>query len=744
MKIIAPLVVLGLLAAEPPGGQAADPGARSVDPGPGALTQEVDSLPGDAFEDAGARDLFARARRRRTELDESLLAYEAVVTERLAAGLRAFRRDRTLYRKESATRVRWSRDGANVVQVMAAREEHPGGVEIPTGLSGFSVDDLWNPEADPLLFGSVVSEAEDRDETGFVHPLGPDAPRYYRYETGDTLTLHLPDGRSLRAVELRFIPRERDFRRLSGSAWLEAGSGNLVRAVFRLGKVFDLEEDLEELREIDDDPELEEGVGKVPGIFLPIQFELKAVVVDYALWDFRYWMPRLLRADGLVRAGILEAPASFEVTYRILDTVTEEDVAGGVDRVPPAEEVLAHWGVRGEFRGVRRISDGRRVEMILPEDERLLLESSELPPPIWEEMGPSLSEDELKEFHERLESVPRAPMAARPWALHWGHQRPDLLRYNKVEALSVGARAETRLGVWDASLTGRIGLADLEPDARLRFLREGARRSWELEAYNGLASVDPDQRSLTLGHSLSTLLLGRDDGEYYRRTGASVSLLPPGGERRWTRIRLYAERQRAVEKETDVSLPSLWDQGQAFSPNIPADGIDQAGAEVRIQPWWGRGLREAKGGADLLVQAETGEMAFVRTRLALSLSVPLGRTLRTGFEVAGGTAWGDVPVQRRWYLGGATTLRGYDGSAAVGESFLRGRAELAWWHHYGSVSLFGDVGWAGGRDAFDSDDGLASAGVGFSTLDGLVRVDLARALRRGTQWRLELYLDGLL
>lgn len=708
------------------------------------LGQESAGAPEDTFADSAARDLFERARRRRGDLDESLLAYEAVVTERLAAGLRAFRRDRTLYRKESASRVRWSRDGTNVVQVLALREEHPGGVEVPSHPGGFSVDDLWDPEADPLLFGSLVGGEDDDEDIGFVHPLGPDAEEYYRYEVGDTLTLHLPDGRSIQTVELRFIPRTRDFRRLAGSAWLEAGTGNLVRAVFRLGKVFDLEEDLDMIREVDDDPDLDEGVSKIPGLLLPIQFELKGVVVDYSLWDFRYWMPRLLRADGVLRAGILEAPASFEVTYRILDTVDTEDTAGGVDRVPAAEEVLAEWGVEGSFRGFRRTSGGRAFEVVLPDDEEDLLESPDLPPPIWEEMAPSLTDGELREFYERLEDVPEAPAASRPFTFAWGLRRPDLVRYNKVEALSVGARAGTRLGRWHASVTGRIAVADPEPDVRLELLREGAARSWELAAYHSLASVDPDQRSLGLGHSLTTLLLGRDDGEYYRRTGVRAALLPPSGEREWKRLEVYGERQRAVTKETDATLPRLWDDARTLSPNIEADEVDQLGALLRVRPWWGHGMRGVNGGADLLVQAETGDLEFVRAALGLGLAFPMGGSLRGAVEAAGGTAWGDVPVQRRWYLGGATTLRGYDGSASVGESFLRGRAELAWWHHYGALSLFGDVGWAGNRSAFDVDEGLASAGVGFSTLDGLIRVDLARALRHGPQWRLEIYLDGLL
>ena len=44
----------------------------------------------------------------------------------------------------------------------------------------------------------------------------------------------------------------------------------------------------------------------------------------------------------------------------------------------------------------------------------------------------------------------------------------------------------------------------------------------------------------------------------------------------------------------------------------------------------------------------------------------------------------------------------------------------------------------------DFDPLLLSAGVGASFLDGLVRLDLARALRTPTGWRVDLYLDAAL
>ena len=117
---------------------------------------------------------------------------------------------------------------------------------------------------------------------------------------------------------------------------------------------------------------------------------------------------------------------------------------------------------------------------------------------------------------------------------------------------------------------------------------------------------------------------------------------------------------------------------------------------------------------------------------------------RGALEAGAGTSEGDVPAQKYFFLGGAKTLRGYGGASAVGTSFLRGRAELARTTPAFGVAVFSDAGWAGPRSTFTSSQALLSAGVGLTVLDGLVRIDLARALRVPKGWRLELHLDSVL
>src|SRR6476620_8725873 len=74
------------------------------------LTASAEQI-ANAFSDAGARSLIARARSARLIQDSSLQAYDALTVQRLTIGM-AFsklRRERILFRSDGAARVRWAR-----------------------------------------------------------------------------------------------------------------------------------------------------------------------------------------------------------------------------------------------------------------------------------------------------------------------------------------------------------------------------------------------------------------------------------------------------------------------------------------------------------------------------------------------------------------------------------------------------------------------------------------------------------
>ena len=67
--------------------------------------------------DEPARSLMEGARAARDSALSDIESYTAVVRERFSAELSVLVRDRPIIRQESATRVRWSRDGPPVLRV---------------------------------------------------------------------------------------------------------------------------------------------------------------------------------------------------------------------------------------------------------------------------------------------------------------------------------------------------------------------------------------------------------------------------------------------------------------------------------------------------------------------------------------------------------------------------------------------------------------------------------------------------
>jgi hypothetical protein len=335
-----------------------------------------------------------------------------------------------------------------------------------------------------------------------------------------------------------------------------------------------------------------------------------------------------------------------------------------------------------------------------------------------------------------------------PVTLRVGPQRPDLVRYNRVEALSLGVRGQVRPETpWGPlSLTGtvRLGIGDLHPNGALDVVHESVRDRVVVSGYHELTSIDERARDFGLANTLMALLAGQDLGDYYRRSGARVEWTPPTADPRTFRLRAFAEYQEGVEKETDVQLPRLWDEDRRFRANIAADDGWELGGSLELARRWGRDPGRTRGGAAATVLAATGDRDFVRNSLGADLTLALPRRFSVTLEAEGGTSWGTPSVQRLWYVGGPLTLRGFEPRAAGGQSFTRARAELDRAFSFGRVVVFSDMGWVGERGDLDLDAALWSAGVGLAVVDGILRIDGACPLDDPRGFRVDVYLDQIL
>jgi hypothetical protein len=722
---------------------------------------------GATYLDATAAELHAAAVTHREHADDEVLQYTAKVKQRIGASLRTPLKDRTLYRLESAHRVVWRRDGDMLVQVLALREQTPVGVDDGDRGDDFGFfEGAFDPMNDRLLFGLAGDDDDvgspDEDEFWFEHPLYPEYRDAYRFASGDTLTLSLPDGRRVRAIELQVVPKTASVHRMTGALWIEPESGALVRAVYRLSETFDAMRDIANLR-------AEEEAGSfrfVPGLFKPWTAEITMIAVDYSLWDFGVWLPRSFRAEGVVAAGIVKVPASFDVSYEMEAVTTRTQLAEQLtEEVPDPAVEEVHFRTRSEalaylgslvFGGTvpyeldvgRRDRNGRRVLLLVPADRSFLAESPELPPPVWEDAPGFASQDDLDGYFAGLADLPLAPLERTPATFRWGFQRPDLVRYNRVEALSIGARGQVRpntpVGPVSVSATTRFGVADLHLNGHLELAHETLERRLTAAGYHELAAIDERAGHLDIGNSIAAATLGRDDGDYYRRSGGALQWTPPLSSRPSWRVRTWAEYHEPVDVETSFALFHIGSDTWAFRPNLAADRGWEYGGLIELTPYWGTDPNLMQGGLDLTLQGATGDYEYARAALVGRLVLPLPAHLRVALEAGAGTVWGSPSLQRLWYLGGPSTLRGYTPRVLGGTSFGRARAELARGFSFGRVALFSDLGWAGERRDIRFDDALYSLGVGLSVLDGLIRFDGAWGLRSPREFRFDVYLDQIL
>ncbi|CAN5706957.1 hypothetical protein BH23GEM10_BH23GEM10_16580 [soil metagenome] len=709
--------------------------------------------PADAYRDEGAREIVRLARERRAMFDSRIQAYSTTAVERISVGLRAGFAERLLYRRETASRIDWTLDTVRI-EVLGARNVVPpfsGMPRVPADL------DSYMPS---LAFDPVDSEMMLRlDSTNLRHPLAAGSEAHYRFESGDSTLISLPDGRSVRLLELRILPRRQDPELIAGSFWVDAASHAVVQAYFRQSRPFDADQD--------DDDDCGIACRMAIAVVRPVRMELEYIAIDYGLWDLHWWLPRSIAARGVLQAGRFTVPVQFERRYDdytvLGDTVGRVAVLDSLQARPcrprvafsivvdTSEPDSAQVARRDSIRTARRdsITAARRAEreaagdataadtaaacdrafIVTTVDRDELLTSDMLPTHIYVRESGVLSASDLEVIAEGLR---RIPVPA------WQLEKPVLylpadFRYNRVEGLSASVGARLAFGQLAADAELGIGTGDQRPRGEVGVTRAGRATQSRAGAYVRLVSLEPAARPFSLGSSLNAALFGRDSHDYFRTAGAEVTLRPAETHVQWYDLRLFAERQRSAVPTTDFSLARLIDGDMMFRPNSPADAAAQVGATLVLRI--GRGLdpRAFRWATELELHGETGDYTFTRPALRLHMSQPLGR-IELATELAGGSSFGTAPAQRDWLLGGVTTLRGYPAATLRGEAFWRARAEFSYGMPFARLSVFGDVGFAGPRADLRTARPLRSAGVGLTFLDGLLRIDLAHAIDSGA-WR---------
>jgi hypothetical protein len=719
-----------------------------------------------AFRDPAARSILTLAREARTRQDSALRSYDATTYQRISAGLALTKlgRDRLAFRTEEATRVRWRRGIGAYVDVTGSRTVVPiarlsGDAEIHGGMSPVP----YFPGSETLWIGASLTQTDVDEQEAIVHPLAAGSEAYYTFESGDSATFRLPDGKAIRLRELKIRPRVPKWNLAVGSLWFDMSGGQLVRAAYRMSIPMDIKAVAEE----DDSTSFDDVPRVMKPILFPMKAEVSAIGVEYGLYQGRFWLPRVQVAQGGGQMGFVRVPFKLEQKFSyehvnageplapipVANDSTRDQMDVRINVGGPPHTKSERDSARAERREARMRCDsaGNRtrvrnrddaanpVLISIPCDSAKLAHSPDLPPSIYdkgEETVPAAEIDAL--VSQALSMGAQAGFAPTPITLDYAP-----LRYNRIEGLSWGGVADQQLGAgYSLHAIARIGVADREPNLEVTGARSDLRRALGLTLYNRLVSASDWGNPLSTGSSISALLFGRDEGFYYRATGVELSGAPNQGgslNHSWS---LFVEQERNAEQRTTFSFARAV-HGSQFEPNITTQRALWVGGRTRITQSIGEDPQGFRLFNDLRLEAARGDTGTYG-RAALDVTASHGiLNGAASLTVAGGTSFGAMPVQRDWFLGGSQTVRGQHPGTAVGNAFWLARAEVA--QGLGAVRpvLFADMGWAGDRRNWSAVGvPISGAGAGFSILDGLLRFDVARGIKPTAQWRVDMYVEG--
>lgn len=705
-----------------------------------------------------AMAFLARARAARMRQDTALAAYIANATQRLSlsVGLTRLMPERLAFRHENAARITWHRGAPVQVTLRGARSfigawsgnfsratdrDLADAVAIPYFPAR---EQLWSGDGMLTDFVGQAAPAKDSiDPRALIHPLAAGAERWYRYALGDSAQIILPGDRRITLRELRITAVAPRWNLIVGSFWFDDTTADLVRAAYRLAEptnMYAVTRDQPKGRRVP------RWLGALVG---PLQYEITAIVVEFALVGERFWLPRLQALDGVAMAGGIRASMRIEQRFSYEQVASTPTGATG-----DVSGRTATPSVDSSARIVRAVRYGGAVMVhtVVPRDRTALAHAPELPASLFDDGEGAFSTPSRAELLRALRMDLQPATAAR--APSWQFGVP-LTRYNRIEGLSTGVRANMTVGGGLSAIALlRASIADRQANGELALERSNGRLVHRAAAFRRLATSNDWGAPLSPAASLGALLFGSDEGAYYRTSGVEIGADAPG--RLLVAWRLFAERQTQADVRTRWSMMG---HASRTLQNPAADPATLFGGALRLQrtraaaptAWrTSAALRveTAAGRADVdsahtIGSADPRRFAYARALLDATVSHGIGGPFVTALSTSLGITAGDVPSQRLFALGGVQSIRGQRALAARGDALWMARGELAWAQRVVRPSVFADIGWSGARSAWRAPGRpLSSVGVGMSVFDGLVRADLARGVHPSRALRATLSLDA--
>ncbi len=631
-----------------------------------------------------ARALAERAIQRRTAqlTDSSLLGYRSSATGYLTflaqVGDTALLPPKVIKQDQIAVRIFWSPPASSKQIVVGLRDT----TLLPSDI-GYYRDRYGIVQSN---FPDRIRMGDGRDIADVLHPFAPQGLDAYDFAQGDSMAIITAQGR-IDVHRVLFRPRDATQPRAAGSAYLDISTGDIVRLELTFTRAAILDARIEHL----------------------------AVVLDNALIEGKYWLPRSQQIE-VQRAntwwqidvrGIIRG--RWEVCcYEINERIPVQTFVGPAISFMPRDSLRAY-----RFEG--------DILETLPADV-VAIRSEDV------ERATAMAEQLVaRSLRERTQAAALTTPAI-----------SELLRFNRAEGLAAGmaGRARLRGALWgdararygfgDQRWKGEFGLSVALPDGQAMrlFVRD------DLRERRGVAEVSGVRNSLAAG------LFGTDLSDPYRARTAGLEL--NFGRYAGVRLRALAEVEThaqptaAVTRDVPPLLPVA--EGAARSITVIADGIQR-------RPFGG--LLLGSGRAMVFERDARGLRVDVQAEYTRSFAQG-GLLLRS---TASGVSAGRIAPQYLPVLGGPITTPGYGSYPWVARRAITQRVE--WQREIPFVSVpLGRYGAIPGRATIapfvhvlwaDGTAGLRGArqgwhpavGIGLEPFLGMLRFDVARGLRDG-------------
>ncbi len=578
-------------------------------------------------------------------------------------------------------------------------------------------------------FPNVIRVGEGDEVRDVPHPLSAAGLRMYDFHISDSLRYRLPD-RTIEVYEVKVKPKDDRSAGVIGAVYIDTAGAQVVRMAFSFTRAALLDASLEDV----------------------------SIVLENGLIEGRFWLPRHQEVEIRRTGTWMDYPVRgiirgrWEISqYQINVHFSPALFAGDeIVQLPPAQQKLYPWPYP-------RILDS------LPPDVRAVTD---------EDVQRVQAEARSLVRKQALQRTQSSVLAARGLS--------QLVHFNRVEGVAVGLGATQRLGA-GVSITGRAGygLADHDWKGQLSLAWQSATGT-QARVFSGrdLRDVGDVQERSGAANSLAAQEFGSDYVDPYEATalGGQLQLRKVGGID-WN-IRGAAEKPRtlAVHAAPVVNrfLPTVAvDERRSLRFSVSAEhptALALLGTELR----WTAELREATPldpgtcavtiGPPPLQQvgsACVGSYQTLRAFLMADVERPFGAQRFVARSFAGAvSARNDLfPSQELVYFGGPVTAPGYEFHEFVSRAAVSQRVEWQTPIPFPSISLgrFGrsprdatlapfanllftrpfeqDVRGGGAPLSPHVTGVYPSAGVGLLTLFDLLRVDVARGIRRG-RWTL--------